>query len=290
MKVIDTHVHLWWRGDGFPVRIRDRIPALDADFLLDDLAACAPGVTVDRIVLVSSAQAAAETERLLAVADRSRDTVAGVIGFLHPDQHDFSHALAHWAGREDFLGLRLPLVVFDDPAWIRGERVKAALFDIARNGLVAQVLAAPEHLDHCTRALEMHSELICVLDHAGNPPVRSGAFEPWASSIDRFAGRVNAWCKVSDFHQAGDPALSDEQILPYLHHVITVFGSERMVAGSNWPVSSLRESYGTTFSRLDRMMLRLGLETPRREAILHKNASRLIAAVQGRRTGLSLSR
>ncbi len=191
-------------------------------------------------------------------------------------------ALAKWAGHEAFLGLRLPLVVMEDPTWIGGGTANAALSEIARRGLVAQVLAGPEHLRHCTTALEKHPELIAVLDHAANPPVQSGEFEPWAHLIGRFAASTSAWCKISDFHQAGGPPLTDEQILPYLDHVISVFGSERIIAGSNWPVSSLHESYGTTFHRLDRMMRRLGLETKRREAIFHGNAARLIAAVRRR--------
>ena len=280
MKVLDTHVHTWWKGDGFPVRIRDRVPALDVDFHLDDLATKHPGFEVSQIILVSSAQAAPETERLFDVADRFRGRIAGLIGFLRPDQDDFSRALEKWAGHEAFLGLRLPLVVMEDPTWIGGGTANAALSEIARRGLVAQVLAGPEHLRHCTTALEKHPELIAVLDHAANPPVQSGEFEPWAHLIGRFAASTRAWCKVSDFHQAGGPPLTEEQILPYLDHVISVFGSERIIAGSNWPVSSLHQSYGTTFHRLDRMMRRLGLETKRREAIFHANASRLIAAVR----------
>ena len=209
MKVLDTHVHTWWKGDGFPVRIRDRVPALDADFHLNDLATGHPGFEVTQMILVSSSQTASETERLFDVAGRFPDRIAGIIGFLRPDQDDFSQALAEWAGHEAFLGLRLPLVVMEDPTWIGGGTANAALSEIARRGLVAQVLAGPEHLRHCTTALEKHPELIAVLDHAANPPVQSGGFEPWAHLIGRFAAGTSAWCKVSDFHQAGGPPLTD---------------------------------------------------------------------------------
>ena len=76
---VDTHVHLWQRGDGHRVLIRERLAALDRDFTMDGLAPELDAAGVQRVILVSAAQEEAETDALLAAARAAPDRVLGVV-------------------------------------------------------------------------------------------------------------------------------------------------------------------------------------------------------------------
>jgi L-fuconolactonase len=237
--MIDTHAHLWWRGDGHRVLIRERVAQLDADFGFDVLAPELARAGVEKVVLVSAAQSFAETRRLLELAERHAAQVLGVIGFLDLEDDDFEREIDAAAAHEKLVGLRLPLVVHDDAQWIRRQRVAHALDTLADRSLVAQVLARPEHLAACADVLAGRPTLKCVIDHAGNPDSDLRADMVWRDGLANLARRTAAWCKVGEFSPAPGRLADAGRCGAVLDHVLACFGSSRVVYGSNWPVSAL---------------------------------------------------
>jgi L-fuconolactonase len=79
-----------------------------------------------------------------------------------------------------------------------------------------------------------------VLDHLGNPPLRSGWSGPGRAEWQRLVARVAACERVSVkwsamFENAGR-ALSADEIRPWFEWCLACFGPTRMMWGSNWPV------------------------------------------------------
>lgn len=241
--MIDTHVHVWWRGDGHRILIRERIERLDEDFRFERLLPDLPEAGVDKVILVSAAQSFSETQRLLAIADTFRLSVAGVVGFLDMESRRFERDLDEAIRHPALVGLRLPLVTHDDPGWIRTPCVAAALGALADRGLVAQVLAAPVHLAACADVLAKHPDLVSIIDHAGNPGSQPESDALWRTGLAELGRRTNALCKVGDFTRAAGPSADHRRCDAILNHVITCFGEKRLVFGSNWPVSSLHQAY-----------------------------------------------
>jgi L-fuconolactonase len=261
--IIDTHTHVWWRGDGHLVRIRDRVQALDRDFHLEILAPALADAGVGQVVLVSAAQTFDDTRRLLAVAAAHPGLVGGVVGYLDPLDEDFRDKLAIASSNPRLLGLRLPLVVMDDPRWIRLPAVATALDALAARQLVAQVLAAPAHLSDVAAVLAEHSGLRAVIDHAGNPGPVLAADQNWQTGIKLLGSRTKVACKIGDFTTPGAPAADATRSDAILSHVSACFGHDRLVIGSNWPVSTLAQSYGATLSGLFASAERIGLDPDR---------------------------
>lgn len=278
--MIDCHLHCWTPGDGFAVRIRQRFDRLDQRFGLAETAPLCREAAVSGVVLVSSAQDADETDRLFDEARRGIVPVVGIVGFIDPAVGDVEARLDRWRTSPLFAGLRLPLPVM--PAgWLEAPGTQALLDQLTRCGLIAEILATPEHLPEVLGTLRRRPELRVIIDHAASPPVASGDLYPWADWMGRLARDTSAVCKVCDFHLAGEAHLADEAILPFLSHLLDVFGPERLIAGSNWPVSSLHEGYGDGFARLDRLMRRLGVAAAGRAAVLDSNARTLFPAAAG---------
>jgi L-fuconolactonase len=69
-------------------------------------------------------------------------------------------------------------------------------------------------------------EIAIVLDHLGKPQ----ALDPWRAHLRALAERPHVHCKLSGL-PAPDPR-------PYVEHALAVFGPERCLAGSDWPVTT----------------------------------------------------
>ncbi|CAH1694355.1 L-fuconolactone hydrolase [Hyphomicrobiales bacterium] len=275
--MIDSHLHCWTPGDGFLVRVRERFERLDQSFGLAEAAPLCRAASVSGVVLVSSAQDAGETDRLFAEAGLGVFPVIGIVGFLDPAIDDVEERLDGWMVNPLFVGLRLPLPVM--PAgWLEAPGTQALLDQLASRRLIAEILAVPDQLPHVLASLRRHPDLRAVIDHAANPPVATGAVDPWADWMGRVARETSAVCKICDFHQAGEEGLTDDAILPFLCHLLEDFGPGRLIAGSNWPVASLHGGYGDSFARLDRLLRRLGLDAQRRAAVFNDNARALFSA------------
>jgi hypothetical protein len=68
--------------------------------------------------------------------------------------------------------------------------------------------------------------------------------QPWKSEIRELAAFPNVYCKVSGLvTEADHQNWTKEDLQPYIAHVIECFGWERVVYGSDWPVSKLATEY-----------------------------------------------
>ena len=75
-------------------------------------------------------------------------------------------------------------------------------------------------------------------------PERKGAFQPWADLLGKAAARTNVAAKLSGLEMCcrwGDWTAVDWR--PYADHALACFGPDRLMLGSNWPVSTLSGRY-----------------------------------------------
>ena len=83
-----------------------------------------------------------------------------------------------------------------------------------------------------------------VLDHIGKPPIRAGQFDPWRDDLRALAALPNVCCKISGVvTEADHDNWTRKQLRPYLDHAIDAFGIDRVIFGSDWPVSELTHRY-----------------------------------------------
>lgn len=76
-----------------------------------------------------------------------------------------------------------------------------------------------------------------VLDHCGNPDIRSGDLDDWRRELRALAALPNVVCKLSGITTQADlRAWRTEDLRPVFEHVIDCFGWDRVVWGSDWPV------------------------------------------------------
>jgi len=272
--VVDAHHHFWQlaRGDyhwmspgmGEPL-FRDYRPA--------DLAPLLRKAGVDRTVVVQAAATEAETAFLLGLAEETA-FVAGVVGWLDMEDDGFEAKLDRLLEHPKFVGLRPMLQDLDDDAYMLRPAVVASLRAMAARGVAFDFLTYPRHLGNVTRVLDMVPDLRAVIDHVSKPDIASGSLHPWADELARVAGFPNVSCKLSGMiTEARHDAWSPRDIEPYVERALELFGAERLMFGSDWPVCLLAGSYAEAFNAL-RAVLDPRLSAAQQAAVYGQNAIR----------------
>ena len=115
---------------------------------------------------------------------------------------------------------------------------------VGRAGLVYDLLVRSRELPAALALARQLSDTRFVIDHVAKPPIASGALEPWASQIAPFRELEHVACKVSGMVTEADwSTWTPADLQPYVDHVLEVFGPDRLLFGSDWPVCLLAASY-----------------------------------------------
>ena len=110
--------------------------------------------------------------------------------------------------------------------------------------LAYDLLLGPDHLKYVSPLVEKVPGLRMVVDHIAKPHIANGSLEPWAADIAAVAAIPGVYCKVSGLvTQADHSNWNVGDLKPYVSHVAAQFGPDRLMWGSDWPVSLQAAGY-----------------------------------------------
>ncbi len=241
---IDSHQHFWTPARGDYDWMPKDDPILTKPYLPRDLAPILARAGVDKTVLVQAAATVQESEYMLGLADGC-DFVAGVVGWVDFDNpSDLAH-MTRLAQHPKFLGLRPMIQDIPDDLWMTQADIQWAYRAICDLGLTFDALGFPRHLDPFLGLFKRYPDLRVVVDHCMKPQIRdTPGFAHWADGMSRIAGETRACVKFSALITEDGPDWSAARLRPYVDHILAVFGADRIMWGSDWPVCLLRASYG----------------------------------------------
>jgi L-fuconolactonase len=240
---IDSHQHFWdpARGDygwmdgesAKPIR-RTIMPKHLRDHLMTR--------GIAKTVLVQAAPTVAETQFMLGIADTT-DFVAKVVGWVDFENRDDIRQLQRLAKHPKFSGVRPMIQDLPDPQWMHRKDLQWAFHAIIDLDLTFDALGFPVHLDAFRKLFDTYPKMRTVIDHCMKPVIREDQFEPWATKIAAIAKDTPVFCKLSGLATEAKTGWTKETLRPYAQHVITAFGADRVMWGSDWPVLELNGSY-----------------------------------------------
>lgn len=244
---IDTHVHVWELDRGDYAWIKPDNP-LFRDFLPDHLHPLLKAAGVQQVMLVQAAETVTETEYMLSLADQYA-WIEAVMGGIHPLQTDYADNYARLKGHPGLRGLRFNSAIYRGSAGgpegtVLNPAIVQAMKQLAADGYVLDLLVNPGDLPQIAPYVPLVPELTIVLNHLGGfgAALKAGQLAPWTDEIAALAAYPNVHCKLSGMiTQAGGP--HTEKVLPYAAHLFEVFGADRLMYGSDWPVATLGGSY-----------------------------------------------
>jgi L-fuconolactonase len=219
-------------------------------------------------VLVETINVPEETPELLAVA-ASHPVVRGVVGWVDLTATDVADEIARLRelpGGDRLVGVRHQVQGEPDPQWLTRPEVLLGLREVATASLVFDLLVLPAQLPAAIEAVDRVPEGRFVLSHLGKPPIATGLVEPWGAAVKQLAERDNVACKLSGMVTEASPSWSVADLEPYAAHVLSAFGPERVMAGSDWPVCLLRAGYGSVWHANEELVSALSADE--RSAVL----------------------
>ena len=144
---------------------------------------------------------------------------------------------------------------------------------LGKYGLISSVAAQWQDMEKLADLARTYPYITIVLDHAGCPDERSSEyFNNWRTGIAVVADVENIICKISGLGM-GDNSWTVDTIRPYVKSCIELFGCERSLFATNWPIDSLWSSYGEVVEAY--RQITAGFTPVERDDVFAGNAERI---------------
>lgn len=244
MKIIDSHLH-FWNTDKFKYHWMKPGESIDRPFEAADYAEASAGIDVEGVVFI---QADCAPEDSVAEAEWVAQLGAPVLGMVGRAPLE----LGADASRPTLDALKaMPLTVgirrliqwepmgfAAQPKFIEGVQA------LAQYDLPFDICIFYPQFGNVLTLVEQCPNIRFVLDHFGKPGIAKGEIDQWRKGIAALAQHENVWCKLSGLVTEADPQhWTVQQLQPYVDHALEVFGTGRMMFGSDWPVATVAASY-----------------------------------------------
>ena len=251
--MIDAHLHVWDRARSRYQWLDAAPEPLQADHSLDQAFGALQPFGVQRAVLVQADETMAETAYLLDLV-AADERLAGAVCYLPlQDPATVVRQLRELQQRSEVVGVRNLTHDRPDPDWLLGTEQRQSLSALETAGVPLDYVAVlPRHLENLVRLAVEHPGLTFVLDHLGKPPVGLPEdYRRWQEQIAQVAACPNVVAKVSGIYRADAPAaVSTAQLEAVLTTALDVFGAQRLMLGSDWPVCTVSGGTAQTMSAL----------------------------------------
>lgn len=245
--IVDTHVHFWDRGV-VPVSWMENEPSIHRPFLPADLDADRDGVEIEALVFVEAAvdpgMHLRETEWVASLAAQDRRIQAIVAHAPLEIGEAVAADLERLAAEPLVRGIRRLIQTDDAEALCGSDDFRAALKLLPGFDLHFELCLLHHQFAPVLDLVRANPEVFFVLDHIAKPGIKACVSEPWSGQIAELAALGNVVCKISGVATEADhDAWSETQLRPYIDHSLDLFGPERVLFGSDWPVMRLALAY-----------------------------------------------
>ena len=246
--VVDAHQHFWHPETGGDYGwLSGPFASLNRRFDPHDLRPALERNGISRTVLVQTWNNLEETWEFIRLAE-AEEFVAGVVGWVDltdPRLGDTLDALKSSREGRWLVGVRHLIQTEPDPNWLLRDDVRNGLAEIQRAGLVYDLVPNLPQLPSSIKTTETFPNIRFVLDHIAKPDIRNRGFDEWATLMRRFKGqRDHVWCKLSGMvTEANWQTWTPADLKPYVSEALEIFGANRCMFGSDWPVCLVAANY-----------------------------------------------
>ena len=243
MGIIDSHHHLWdldlfeyeWMPEDNSILRQSYLPV--------DLTPILEQNSVLGSVLVQADQTVEEAKFLLKCANDS-PFIQGVVGWVDLQDEKVGDILDELMKLGPLVGVRHQVEEELDENWLLRKSTIAGLEEVSDRNLTYDLLVKSDNLYQIPLLCRELSDLKMVLDHMAKPNIRDGIFQPWSDDIEKLQPFKNIFCKVSGMITEADQTnWTSSDLVPFVQHIRKVFGIDRLMWGSDWPVCLLAGNY-----------------------------------------------
>ncbi len=269
---IDAHQHFWRYDPAVQTFIDESMSVLKRDFLPAHSKEALDGARLFGCIAVQAPQTLEETRWLLELSDENA-FIRAVVGWVDLRDSALDGVLEELTRHPRLRGIRHivqeePDDIFEDSAFRRG------VARLAPHGLCYDMLVYERQLPLAQRFMASLPEVSFGLDHVGKPNLREPSPERFLRQLRPIADLPNVVCKLSGLvTEANWQSWTKEDLRPFIDGAVELFGTERLLFGSDWPVCLLAGSYRDVFGVVDEYFQ--SFSAAERAALFGENATRV---------------
>ncbi|MFC3415266.1 amidohydrolase family protein [Algoriphagus hitonicola] len=243
---IDSHQHFWKYDPKRHGWIDERMKQIRKDFLPGDLKPHLDSNQIHGCIAVQAEESLEETDFLLDLADK-HSWIAGIVGWTDLAASDLDLILDQNSKQPKLKGFREVLQSRDVEYFLRPEFIQG-LKKIYQKGYSYDLLIYPNQLLDALQLIKKCGENRIVIDHLAKPKIKSGIWRDWKKNLKPFSEREYIYCKLSGMVTEADwKNWTYEDLIPYMEIALELFGPDRLMFGSDWPVCLLAGEYEQIF-------------------------------------------
>lgn len=238
----DTHVHLF-DLENLRYSWLKNAPEINRSFTIEDFQKASKKSNIGKILFMESGadagQGVKEAKWVASLVEKE-PRIKGIIAKLDLNKgNDIAEDLDQMSETKLLKGIRggFSKESADSSAFLDGLKL------LASRNLSFDLLLTPPLLASARSLAQKCPNNVFILDHIGNPDIKSGEMDLWKKGIQQLAAIPNVNCKVSGIITRVGKEWSQEKIKPYVLYIIEQFGMDRLVYGGDWPVVLRADSY-----------------------------------------------
>ncbi len=271
--MLDSHHHLWsfneeeygWIPEDWPIR---------KDFLIPELEAATTSAGVEGTVAVQARQVIEESEALIRMG-KETDVIKGIVGWVPLIDADVERHIEKYAPEEKYKAVRHVLQGEEDSYFLRDD-FHRGLALLPGHDLRYDLLLFQRQLPVAIQLVDRQPELGIIIDHIAKPEIHNGRIEDaWRTGMKDIAKRDNILgVKISGMvNETTNPEIDEETLKNYFLETLDIFGAERVMFGTDWPVCLERiESYKAWADMVQRFVSDLSADE--QHMIMHSNCAK----------------
>jgi predicted TIM-barrel fold metal-dependent hydrolase len=289
-EIIDAHHHIWRRADqpwlqGPTVpRIFGAYDAIKRDYPIEEFLSDIEGTGVVKSIYVQTnwapERAVEEVEWVQSVANRAKWPHA-IVGFVDLQADNAADVMAAQARSPLMRGVRQQLHWHENtmyrfaptPDLMHRPQFRKNIAHLQEYGWLFELQVFASQMADGAALAGAFPGIPFVLEHAGMPEDRSPeGRKTWQEGMKKLAELPNVFTKFSGlgtFVRKNDP----QHIAEVVGETLAIFGPERCVWGSNFPIEKLWTDYRSIVEAIKAALT--SLDPAARRKVLHDNAARL---------------
>jgi len=240
---VDAHQHFWIYNQEEYKWIDASMTNLHRDFLPPHLNRELKRNGIDFCVTVQARPTLQETKWLLELA-QNNSFIKGIVGWVDLKSGSVEQDLEQFAAYKKFKGVRHVLQDEKDDRYMLSSDFKQGLRQLEKYDLTYDILIYPRHIKYACALVSEFPQQKFIIDHLGKPLIKEGKIETWKKDMQELAKEDNVFCKLSGMvTEANWNSWKQENFVPYMETLLEIFGPNRLLFGSDWPVFTVAAKY-----------------------------------------------
>lgn len=273
MQIVDAHHHIWipeqrepdlgygWLRDVGSIKPFGDPTPIQRDYQWDEYINESTGHEVAASVYVQCdgaiADPAAETAWVQSVVARPAEEF-GIVGLVNLNNEQAQAQIEAQCQYPSFKGVRQiisylddnPQLCFSSEHLLRNARWRDQFALLSDHGLSFDLQLYPEQMVEAADFLSQFPSVPIVIDHAGSPHDQTKAgMSRWENGLQVLGQLDNVSIKLSGFGMF-DKHWSSKSISPMVDRIMAIFGHEKTMYGSNFPVDKLFSDFDDGVERI----------------------------------------